>query len=622
MFTIASMTQQHHIIGRTILEIDSDRLDEVWSFQHDISDLFQQRVIPEMERLFDRWVGADEVIRLDQLVIEVKPVDRHFLADEFVHNVLEALGQSLSDCLTNRLPVALAAETIWSDRPESDVDRLPMAAESEVMSRDRAGADWEVLLYFLQYGRLPWWCPSQDWQSWIPRWEAVMQEGKRWQTPLRELLITHLSARQRLVAQFSEGFRHQMVLQLQPTWSGWSTLLAQARSLMQALELRDDVVQHLQTRAWIILLTELGQESSPGRSLPTPQWMRDWLAKLIQTWQPEILTESGQTLPTDEAEARSHPQDRPRFAPSYRAEPDQQPDAPTGSRAIADQRLQTLIASFPVAERSLWLAALDQVIPRPPTAPPSASTRRQSTPNSQNDQGEQAEASSQATNVDATTQVPAIASEAISEDLEDTVEQTVSIPEAVDLDARQGTNPEQADRSPLSPEEEAAGLFVNQSGLVILHPFLRLYFEDVGLVEGEAFRDEVAQQTAIYLLHYLATGQTDAPEYELVLPKLLCGWPLNEPVARGLALPDHGLMEGENLLQAVINYWQVLKSTSPDGLREGFLQREGKLTRLYEGDWRLQVEQKAIDILLGSLPWGLNVVKLPWMENLLMVEWS
>lgn len=616
------MSQQRHIIGRTILEIDSDRLDEVWSFQHEISDLLQQRVIPEMERLFDQWVGADEVIRLDQLVVEVNPIDRHFLADEFVRNVLEALEQSLSDRLTNRLPVALAAETIQRDRPGSNTNRLPMPAESEVVSHDRAGADWEVLLYFLQYGRLPWWCPSQDWQSWIPRWEAVMQAGIHWQAPLRALLNHQPVARQRLVAQFSEGFRHQMVLQLQPTWSAWSTLLAQARSLMQALGLGSSTVQQLQTRAWIILLAELGQESSPGRSLPTAQWLRHWLVDLIQTWQPEILSEAGQSLPTDGAEGRSHPQARPRFVPNHRSAPDRQPDAPTGSRVIASQRLQTLIASFPVAERSLWLATLDQVVPRPSTTPPPASTRRQSASDSQNDQGEQAEASAQATDVDATTQVPAIASEAISEGLEDTMEQTVSIPATIDLDDHQSIHPEQAGRSPLSPDEEAAGLFVNQSGLVILHPFLQLYFEDVGLVEGEAFRDEMAQQMAIYLLHYLATGQTDAPEYELVLPKLLCGWSLNEPVARRLVLPDTALAEGENLLQAVINYWHVLKSTSPDGLREGFLQREGKLTRLYEGDWRLQVEQKAIDILLGSLPWGFNVVKLPWMENLLMVEWS
>jgi Contractile injection system tape measure protein len=126
---------------------------------------------------------------------------------------------------------------------------------------------------------------------------------------------------------------------------------------------------------------------------------------------------------------------------------------------------------------------------------------------------------------------------------------------------------------------------------------------------------------AIYLLHYLATKQTDAPEYELVLPKLLCGWSLNQPVVRGLDLPSAALEEGEKLLQTVINYWEVLKSTSPDGLREGFLQREGKLTRSGDGNWKLQVEQQAIDILLGSLPWGLSMVTLPWMDELLIVEW-
>ncbi|MBD1848312.1 hypothetical protein H6F89_34190 [Cyanobacteria bacterium FACHB-63] len=612
---------QQHIVGRTILEIEGDHLDEMWSFQHEISNLLWQRVIPEMERLFDQWVRADEVIRLDQLVIEVKPVDRRFLADEFVHNVVEAVGLALSDRLANRLPAELAVGTIQRDRPGANADRLPMTAESEVISHDRAGADWEVLLYFLQYGRLPWWCPSQDWQSWIPRWEAVMQTGTHWQTPLRELLNRQPMARQRLVAQFPEGFRHQMILQLQPTWSAWSTLLAQAQSLMQTLGLGSNTVQQLQTRAWIILLAELSQELSPGRSLPTSEWMQGWLAELIQAWQPEVLTESGQTLLTDEAEGRSPPQARSRFAPNHWVEPYRQPDAPTGSLLIAYQRLQTLIASFPVSDRSLWLAALDQVVPRLATAPPPASTHRQSEPSSQSDQGEQAEASAQVTDVNATTQVPTIASEAISEGLENIVEQTVSIPATIDLDAHQGTHPEQTVRSSLSPEEEAAGLFVNQSGLVILHPFLQMYFEDVGLVEEEAFRDEMAQQMAIYLLHYLATRQTDAPEYELVLPKLLCGWSLNEPVARGLVLPDTALAEGENLLQAVIHHWQVLKSTSPDGLREGFLQREGKLTCTDSG-WKLQVEQQSIDVLLSRLPWGVSMVKLPWMDGLLTVEWT
>ncbi|NET37776.1 MAG: hypothetical protein F6K19_38180, partial [Cyanothece sp. SIO1E1] len=142
------------------------------------------------------------------------------------------------------------------------------------------------------------------------------------------------------------------------------------------------------------------------------------------------------------------------------------------------------------------------------------------------------------------------------------------------------------------------------------------------LLAENNFRHEYAQQVAIALLHYLATGQTGVPEYALVLPKLLCGWPLNEPVLSGLALPEAALAEGENLLQTVINYWDVLKNTSPDGLREGFLQRQGKLTRTDMDDWKLRVEQQSIDILLGRLPWGLSMVKLPWMMDILVVEWT
>ena len=179
-----------------------------------------------------------------------------------------------------------------------------------------------------------------------------------------------------------------------------------------------------------------------------------------------------------------------------------------------------------------------------------------------------------------------------------------------------------ASNSTLSPEEETAGLYITQAGLVLLHPFIRFYLEAVGLLNDELFRDESAQQTAIYLLYYLATKQTDAPEYELALPKLLCGWSLNQPLARGLDIPEAALEEGEGLLQTVINYWEVLKNTSPDGLREGFLQRQGKLTRSGDGNWKLQVEQQAIDILLGSLPWGMSMVTLPWMEGLLIVEWA
>ncbi|MFW6310568.1 MAG: contractile injection system tape measure protein, partial [Prolixibacteraceae bacterium] len=78
--------------------------------------------------------------------------------------------------------------------------------------------------------------------------------------------------------------------------------------------------------------------------------------------------------------------------------------------------------------------------------------------------------------------------------------------------------------------------------------------------------------------------------------------------------------EAESLLEAAIKNWPALKNTSPDGLRQNFLQRDGKLIKKEE-NYRLLIERKTQDILLDKLNWNISVVKLPWMKNLLHVEW-
>ncbi len=550
---------QAHIIGRTVLEIEIDRLDDVWSFPAEISDILQQQGVPAMEQLFDRLVGADRVIRLDRVVVDLAPIDRHFLADEFVRNLLAALNLALTDRLAERLPLDSTATKIQT----------------------RPGADWEVLLYFLQYGRLPWWCPTTDWQTWLPRWETVMQTGTDWQSPLRTLLRTYPAAQQRLIAQFTPGFRHQLILQLQPTWLEWSKLLSQSQQLIQALGLSRSNCDRLEDQAWLLLLNELVQASSFSHPLPTTEWIRAWLRDLIQTWQP--TTSPNQSPTADRAlELRS-----------------------IDPQTLIYQRLRTLMLELPSTARSQWLTTLDSIVP-PQTRWQSLSERE--SPNLDNDPNysdpQKSDIAPPSIDTTAEANRPSQPLSPLNVQTNPLAKITGSI------------DPQ------LSPAEASAGLFVDRAGLILLHPFLSPYFAEVGLLEGEVFRDEIAQQIAIYLLHYLATGQTDAPESELVIPKLLCGWHLNQPVARGIELPATALTEGEHLLQTAIDYWQVLKNTSPDGLQEGFLQRAGKLTRQDDDNWRLQVEQQSIDILLGSLPWGINVVTLPWLECLIMVEWS
>jgi len=155
---------------------------------------------------------------------------------------------------------------------------------------------------------------------------------------------------------------------------------------------------------------------------------------------------------------------------------------------------------------------------------------------------------------------------------------------------------------------------------VLLHPFLNSLFKRLHLLTGKSFTNRAAQQKALYLIHYLATGNVRAEEHELVIARVLCACPLQEPVEPGIRLSKKALGEAEDLLVASIQQWTILKHTSPDGLREGFLRRNGKLFTRHDNLY-LQVETGTIDILLDHLPWNLSMIKLPWMDDILRVEW-
>jgi hypothetical protein len=163
------------------------------------------------------------------------------------------------------------------------------------------------------------------------------------------------------------------------------------------------------------------------------------------------------------------------------------------------------------------------------------------------------------------------------------------------------------------------GIYTRYTGLVLLHPFFRLLFNHTGLIQQNRFIGRLEQEKAIYLLHYLVTGTTEAEDYLLAVPKLLCGLSLDQSL-RQPALTATDIAEADDLISAAISQWPILKNTSADGLREGFLQRNGKVF-LNNGDICFIVERNAIDALLGYLPWNLSIIKLPWLNELIKVEW-
>ncbi len=179
--------------------------------------------------------------------------------------------------------------------------------------------------------------------------------------------------------------------------------------------------------------------------------------------------------------------------------------------------------------------------------------------------------------------------------------------------AKQGLKPKT-----LEPINE---VYVQNIGLVLLHPFLSRLFSRLGYLENREFKSLQTAERGVHLLHYLAYKTEQPEEYVLSLNKLLCGLPLDALIEKQLLLTQEEKEMAESLLVGVIQNWPILKNTSPDGLRASFLMREGKMSE-YEQHWQIQVAPKGIDVLLGQLPWGLSTFKLNWMEKIFQVDWQ
>jgi hypothetical protein len=173
------------------------------------------------------------------------------------------------------------------------------------------------------------------------------------------------------------------------------------------------------------------------------------------------------------------------------------------------------------------------------------------------------------------------------------------------------------------------GVYIGNAGLVILAQFLTGFFRNLGYVNGKEFVDDTAKWKAVHMLQWLADGdkteeekeEAAITEHDLLLNKVLCGLDSAEPVPASIELTAEDKEEGTKLLKAVIGHWSIIKNSSVYTLRKTFLQKEGRLKK--EGkDWFLYIHRdSAVDMLIDKLPWGISMIKLPWHEGIIYVEW-
>ncbi|MDP2541588.1 hypothetical protein CSC81_10000 [Tenacibaculum discolor] len=160
---------------------------------------------------------------------------------------------------------------------------------------------------------------------------------------------------------------------------------------------------------------------------------------------------------------------------------------------------------------------------------------------------------------------------------------------------------------------------IRNAGLILLHPFLKQFFNSCGFLDKE--NKIIKPNEAVHLLHYVATKKEQQFENNLIFEKFLCNLPIQSSIERNIVLSDELKEKSEELLRAVLQNWSILKNSSNDLLRNEYLQREGKLD-LTKDNPILTVERKTQDILLDTkLPWNLSLCKVPWMKELIFTNW-
>ena len=184
---------------------------------------------------------------------------------------------------------------------------------------------------------------------------------------------------------------------------------------------------------------------------------------------------------------------------------------------------------------------------------------------------------------------------------------------------------EEVEEEPVVPEPEeldfGIGVSVYNAGMILCWPFFGRFFAALGLLEQGKFKGQQAEERAVQLLQYLATGLTEFEEWDLSLNKVLCGVPMNTPIAPSFEIT----LEEEEMVNKLINgtifNWEKMRGTRLETFRETFFMRTGML---YEKDnrWELIVERKAYDLLLDTLTWNISMINLSMMKKRLNVQWK
>jgi len=609
-----------HIINKQVIEVSLAKQQDAFVMQHSISSHYYSDLLPLLEKVFNQYSTEDEVLVLDNLEIKLGNIPQKDIGkDKWDDSVLSSIELKIEECLVSFLENNTAV-------------RKPLLMN-----------DCRQWMFYMQHGYLGWntLCINEQWHNNVLSVLATDYAGI---TLLRNLVASQPGMAYRIALQHEDIFLsnlasvlttmnqqkladaiNEMVLLLRQLAELASLQLLASNTLkkllwQQAITIASTTPGNLSTQK---IITILLQPYVPQLSLASIQWQKNILQPVTairpilgQIFQSIASNKNDNEAFADEDMGVKNLDNKNEASPN-RAEDaihNKPMEATTSLRLQDDEKDSDNLRDLIIPNE----AAAESNVDKKGTGDTAlADAIITGTKTSGINQIINETAWEKITGSDKNGK--ALPDKTLTNTNEPLKDEGIKIPENL-LSTDTFFIGKIINSQPTSNDIPNDGIFIVNAGIVLAHSFIGFLFKRLGLVEANNFKDADAQVKAIFLLHYLSTGNITAAEHELVLCKLLCAYPIYTPIpALQIFLPAE-LEEVNNMLLAMLQQWDKLQNTSIAGLRESFLQRKGKICTKGERVI-VQVEQSSIDILLDYLPWNLSIIKLPWIKEMVHVEW-
>ena len=507
----------NHIIQKQVLEVEMENPADAFQFRNRLGEVYHEKILPQLEDLFDKIGTADKLIRIEKLEVDIGTVSSKdweaTLADKIISEVRQLLVEQ--NVQWNK-PVAAAQKALDSNLGKTESLQTDLKYPiNEIQLTQQSIKEFEdVFLYFLQTGRLPWYVSNtidlQDLLKKLLFTEAIELLNGFLKNADSQLFI-------RLIYQVDESILDEMI----------AKLIGQHQPIFYANFIQAKSILGEITSSFLI------NKSAIKKIVYLPLF-----TALYNNEETDLAKRYGNKFISILIE------DFPRLVSVFAA-----------SLNLIDGNSNTILKNLPEL-----VAAATSTNEKPPVNKFQIQTDKKN----------------------------------------------------------------QGQFNQKIIEQEAVEIYIDNAGLVLLNPFLLPLFNQIHLTVTDSFADDYARMKAVLLTQFLVNGMEVFEEQHLVLNKILCGIPIDEPIFMELEITDEEREEAADLLNQIIQLWtknnnQVNGTT--EGLQQSFLQRPGKLIKKGD-DWQLQVEQRAYDMLLSSLPWGIGIIKTSWMKGMLWVEWA